>query len=192
MAETKHSRRMEVDLADAEALATALMARLQPFAHRLAVAGSIRRREPLVSDIELVIVPCLESRPVDLFERRDVDLACEELDRWLAAGEIHRRPSETGVFTWGPLNRLSLHPSGIAVDFFIEPHLEDWWRSLVFRTGPKDFNIRLIQLAAQRGLHVHAYGMGITDARGWPVACGSEAEFLSICGMPWVAPKDRQ
>lgn len=174
-------------------IAEELVAGLAPFCERIVIAGSLRRGKPEVGDAEILFVPRFEARMAsgDMFASESVNLADEQLGRWLADGTLSRRPSETGVFSWGKLNKLARHRSGLGVDFFTEPSPADWWRSLVIRTGPKELNIRLIESAALRGLRVHAYSQGITDARGVAVLCGSEREFFSLCGMPWLEPGER-
>lgn len=177
---------MSYPLAAAEPVARHLIAVLAPFCHRIEIAGSIRRRKPIVGDIEIVFIPRVEQRMADMFATAPADLSAEEINRWLAAGEIQKRPGGG----WGPLNKLGVY-QGMNVDLFAEPNPEDWWRSLVIRTGPKDLNVRLIMSAAKRGLHVHAYGVGITDARQRRVPCTCEEDFFRICGVPWASPEER-
>lgn len=168
------------------AVAEELRAALAPFCQQIAVAGSLRRRKPTVGDVEILFVPRFEARPFDMFTTATVDLADEALAGFLAAGVLAKRGG------WGALNKFATHlASGIGVDFFTEPNPADWFRSLVIRTGPKDSNIRLIESAARRGLHVHAYGPGITNARGEAVAVASEREFFEICGAAYAEPEAR-
>src|ERR1051326_7864590 len=44
-------------LAQADKLAAKIAAELAPFCQRIEIAGSIRRRRPLVNDIDLVVLP---------------------------------------------------------------------------------------------------------------------------------------
>ncbi len=47
-------------LAEGEAIASALVADLEPYCARIQVAGSIRRRKEMVGDIEIVAIPRYE------------------------------------------------------------------------------------------------------------------------------------
>ena len=168
-------------------------AELRLYCEQIAIAGSLRRQKLEVGDVEILIQPRVESRPDGLFDRRDVDLAAEEIDRLVAIGMLAKRPNVVGSFTWGNLNKLAVHcRTGIPVDLFIEPNPLDWWRSLVIRTGSKETNIRLIMEAKKHGVHVGAYGTGLTDIRtGERIPCASEQEFFETCHCRYLHPKDR-
>lgn len=175
-------------------VAERLMAALAPFVERVEVAGSIRRMKDGVGDVELVFIPKLETRQVDMFSTEPADLVHERLNDLLYSKVLCKRPSKIGVFTWGMLNKLAIDAeTGIPCDFFCEPNIADWHRTMIIRTGPRELNIKLIQSAAARGLHVHAYsGAGITDATGKSIPYKDEAEFFALCGVPYIKPEDRK
>lgn len=182
---------------DPEAIAVAneMLRWLDPACERIIIAGSLRREKPTVGDVEILYSPKTEERsdPADMFASMRVNLADEVIATMESAGVLERRKNVAGRETFGPLNKLMRHrASGIPVDLFSEPSLADWWRSLVIRTGPKELNVRLITTAAKRGIGVHAYGTGLTDMRGNPIACESEEQFFSICGARYLQPKDRR
>lgn len=179
----------------ARTVGNAIIGLLAPFClpGRCVIAGSLRRGKEEVGDVEICFVPRIGPlrKPGEMFESQ-TDLAGAFLDSGLLGGKLAMRPSVDGVYTWGMLNRLAIHKAtGVPVDLFCEPNPADWWRTLCIRTGPKDFNLRLIQCAKERGLNVHAYNRGITDMEGNGVAVGSEADFLEICGLGWIEPEDR-
>jgi DNA polymerase/3'-5' exonuclease PolX len=180
----------------ARAVADELMVPLAPFCapERLAVAGSLRRGAARVHDLEICYVSRIgpARRSGDLLESLN-SLADLKLEEWLCAGLLTRRPSTDGGFAWGKLNKLAVHvPSGLPVDFF-SADADTWWRTLALRTGPKEFNLRLIAGAAARGLKLHAYGPAFKDTTsGEVMACASEEEFLAMCGMEWIKPEDRK
>jgi DNA polymerase/3'-5' exonuclease PolX len=181
--------------AEAKAVAAELLRWLDPACERLVVAGSLRREKPTVSDVEILYNAKIEKRrdPVDMFSSIAVHLADEVIATMESVGVLERRKNTIGRETFGPLNKLMRHQaSGIPVDLFCEPSLDDWWRSLVIRTGPKELNVRLITTAAKRGIRVHAYGTSLTDVRGAPITCESEEQFFAICGARYLQPKDRR
>jgi len=180
---------------DAKAVAAELMRWFDPVCELLVIAGSIRRQKTTVGDVELLYLPKMEKRrdPMDMFAWQGVNLADEIIATMEGVGVLERRKNAVGREIFGPLNKLMRHrASGIPVDLFCEPSLANWFRSLVIRTGPKELNIRLITTAAKRGISVHAYGTGLTDIRGNPIACESEEQFFEICGARYLEPKDRR
>lgn len=172
-------------------VAEELAAALVPFVDRITIAGSLRRQKPTVGDIELLFVPRHETRQADMFATEQVDLAGEQIERLLITGEITKRPSKTGAFTWGPKNKLALHRSGIAVDFFATT-LENWWVSLVVRTGGKETNLSLTTGAQNLGRSLNAYGCGVTNRRtGEITPATSEEHVFQLCGVPYLSPEQR-
>lgn len=178
----------------AQCVATTLMANLKEHCDRIEVAGSLRRGKLNVGDIELLYVPKLQAftDPENLFGGiKMLDHAEVAITSMLEDGILEKRPSKTGVFTWGTQNKLARHVgSSIPVDLFATS-AEQWWVSLVIRTGPKDFNIRLIASASRQGYKVHAYGVfeRMSDAK--LIVPKSEQEVLELAGLPWIPPEAR-
>jgi DNA polymerase (family 10) len=174
----------------AEELCTAL----KPHCERMAIAGSLRRQKPTVGDIELLFVAKMGVRKADLLSIEEYSVADFHIGEWLRVGILAKRPNKVGVFTWGPLNKLAVHvSSGIPVDLFAEPKPEEWFRSLVIRTGPKELNKRLIESAHRNGVQVHAYGNPalVRLSTGKPLECHSERDFFALCGVPYAEPWER-
>lgn len=173
------------------AVAAQLQAILFPACERIAIAGSLRRGKPDVGDIELLFIPKLSKRPDGLFDERIVDVCFEVCEKLLRDGVLAKRPNVNGHFAWGEKNKLAIHlPSGIGVDFFATS-MDRWFMSLVIRTGPKDFNLRLIESASRKGLRVHAYGVFEKMTTGEKIIPNSEQEVLELSGMPWIEPRNR-
>lgn len=158
----------------------------------LAIAGSLRRLKPEVGDVEILYQPTTELRPDGLFFQSVIDMAAERIEQLLRRGIITKRLSEKGTPTWGPLNKLSVHvKTGIPVDIFCEPDPENWARSLLIRTGPAEFNIRIIQACADQGVKLHAYGKALTR-NGEVIPCGSEQAIFSVARIPYLKPEHRK
>lgn len=180
---------------EANTVAAEILCWLDPACRRLVVAGSLRRQKPTVGDVEILYTPTYELRadPQDMFNTLTINLADEAIAKMEKEGVLERRKNVAGRENFGPLNKLMRHRStGIPVDLFCEPSLDDWWRSLVIRTGPKELNVRLITTAAIYKINVHAYGPGLTNFLGEPIPCDSEERFFEICGMKYLEPKDRR
>jgi DNA polymerase/3'-5' exonuclease PolX len=190
------SEKKRYPYADALKLAEAIKVQLEPWCERIEIVGSLRRQKDMVGDIELLFIPKLETVVKDMFSEANsemVDLCAKRIDYLLGVGFFEKRPSETNVFTWGPLNKLAIHKAtGIAVDLFAEPNASDWARSMVIRTGPAKLNIQLIESGFRKGLRVHAYGDSLTKVvTGEVIPCASEEQFFKLCGMPWMTPRER-
>ena len=190
---------MKTKLPRAEALRIAELfcAVLRPHCQIVEYAGSLRRGKPEVSDIEICYVPRYASRPKDLFGEETEAVSIVELfiEAMVDHTIITKRPNAAGVLTWGQLNKLAVHrESGIPVDFFCEPKPEHWPRTITIRTGPKEFNLRLIMSARRRGISVHAYGDPMTGAgnNGIIPPVRTEQDFIEACGLRYVHPYKRQ
>lgn len=145
-------------------VARELVAALRPVTLRLVVAGSLRRMKAEVGDVEILFVPRVEPRKLDLFHVGPVDLAEEMLEGLVRSGVLSKRLSSAGTTSWGAKNRLAVHvASGIPVDLFTATE-GNWWNYLVCRTGPAELNKRIASAAIARGWKWNPYGAGFTNA----------------------------
>lgn len=187
-------RQWSADLA--RSVANGLIELLEPHClpGMLCYAGSLRRGKAMVGDAEICYVSKIKPlrKPGEMFE--SPCLVAEEFIGRLLGGKLEARPSTDGIRTWGDKNKLALHKAtGLPVDLFREPDPEDWWRTLVIRTGPKELNLRLIAGAERQGLRLHAYGPGFTRREtGEIVPCRSEREVFEVCGIEYLDPHERR
>jgi hypothetical protein len=69
--------------------------------------------------VEILFIPCLETRQVDIFSCESISLAEEAVAQLLAAGTIQKRGLREGTFSWGPKNKLAVHCATVVpVDLF--------------------------------------------------------------------------
>ena len=178
---------------DAIAVAGELLSLLEQHCHRIVIAGSLRRRKADVGDIELVYLPRMGERAVDLLAKESYSIADAAIDNMTRSGFITKRPNINGVFTWGAKNKLAVHAaSGIPVDFFAVPEEKNWWVSLVVRTGGKETNLKLTTTGAQRlGRSLNAYGCGVTCSDYSIIPATSEEDVFRLCGVPYQDPEKR-
>lgn len=187
----EHREKVRYSAAQAMPIAKSIMADLVPFCGRIAIAGSLRREKQSVGDIEILFVPLMGRRKKDMFDEEDYDLAADFIDGMLAAGVIAKRPNINGGFSWGAKNKLAIHvASGIPVDFFATTD-ENWWVTLVVRTGSAETNLKLTTGAQRRGGSLVAYGCGVRDASGNLVPATSERHVFELCGISYLDPKQR-
>jgi DNA polymerase/3'-5' exonuclease PolX len=181
-------------LDEAGVIADRIVDRLLPACHRIVVAGSIRRRKPMVSDIEILYVDQTEMRPspYDMFKTavfNHADQAIREMER---DGTLKRRLSRVGKETYGELNKLMVHiASGIPVDLFATTEA-NFPNALVMRTGPRELNERIAVAARKQGFTWKVYGAGFENLiTGEIVPMTSEREVFSFVDLPYAEPEHR-
>ena len=178
----------------AQMVADMLKSQLAPYCKRIGVAGSIRRQKPMVGDIELLAIPDVVTLRNLLGEvTEELDTLDQGIQRLIEAGFLAYRLNRAGHrLGYGTKNKFLVHlPSGIPVDIFSTTE-EKWAMSLVIRTGPADFNKRLMATAQARGMRGHAYGEGFTLADGSALACKTEQEVFAAVGWPYLPPEERK
>ena len=184
--------------AEAHAVAEQLVGELADACERIEIAGSIRRRKGEVHDIEIVAIPRVEERGgEDLWGEAmptRVDLLRVGIGNgidmgYLAAREvpIHRRDGtvETGQRMGDAYKALVYR--GMPVDLFITDP-ERWGCIFALRTGPGDWNARLVTDCKR---YFRAVADGRVTHLGRPVPTPEEEDFFRALGVPWVDPWDR-
>jgi DNA polymerase (family 10) len=123
-------------LAEAERIASEIVADLMPVCRRLQVAGSVRRRKEMVGDIELVAIPRYD--PAGLFG----DCTANALWEHLHANEVYRFVK--GDNAAGRYYQLALPARpGLQVDLFLTQP-DNWGLTLLVRTGSAAFSAAML------------------------------------------------
>ena len=156
-------------LAVAEETAAALQAQC-PYLEQLYPAGSLRRWEETIGDIDLVGVA-----PESLQARvGDALVALPGVPEVIAHG-----PKKTSVIT----------ESGIQVDLRLG-EADSFGAMLQYFSGSQQHNIRLRDYANRKGLSLNEYG--ITDLQSGAAArFADEAGFYARLGLPYIPPELR-
>jgi DNA polymerase (family 10) len=151
----------------AEQIAGAL--RDHPAAHRVEIAGSVRRRGDTAKDIDIIAT-------ADDVGALIATLADLELVESVAA------QGDAGA-------RVKTH-SGVKVDLrVVEP--DQFGNVLQHFTGSKAHNVQLREAAVRRGLHVSEYGI-LDDETGETLRCATEEEVYERLGYAWIPPELRE
>lgn len=172
-------------LVDADTMVQPLVEALEGVAgvERVDVAGSWRRRQETVGDIDLL---------VSLEEGADAEPVMgaftghEAVERVEAAGEGRARVRLRG---------------GLPVDLRVLPSAT-YGAALHYFTGSKEHNVALRTLAVRRGLKVSEYGVfrvpeGVDPGtlgpeEGERVGGKTEEEVFAAVGLPWIPPELRR
>jgi hypothetical protein len=143
-----------IPLARAEIIAEATRAALAPYCDRIAIAGSVRRRRPMVGDLEMVCTPKVILTGLFGDELITDPHCCAVVNQWPA---VKGKPE--GKYTQRRL------PDGIMLDLFMAD-VENWGLIVASRTGSADLS-----------RHILATGWVQT----WPRPSGSSSCLVSSC-----------
>lgn len=155
-----------MELGRAKAIASEVVKRLSPYCQRIEVAGSIRRQEPVVKDIEIILIPS---------------------DAWNLSHEIMGLgPSRA---TGDKLERVSYDGVRVNLDHASK---ETWATLLLIRTGSNENNIRLCSLGEKKGWYLAVTGNGLFDENGRRIAVDTEESIYEALGAPWQEPWERR
>ena len=200
------SRNEPRSLDHAVRLAADVQAYLESACERIEVAGSIRRHRSMVSDIELVVVPRFEvlsehdlwgervGATVDVLEERVAHLIAHERLR-LRDVTVERRDGTTEFQKRNGPAYKALEYAGMAIDLFIVRPPATWGVIFGLRTGPGDWNTKLVMDCKAIGRRVE--GGQVLAWRGasssWePVPTPTERDFFAAIGQEWIDPLERR
>lgn len=154
----------------ARPLADALIAHLRDHspAHDLTTAGSLRRSEPTVGDVDII---CTSDDPEAVIK---TFVAFERAQAVLAEGS-------TKGSIW--------LESGLQIDLRVLPsHL--YGNLLQHFTGSREHNIQLREMAVRKNLRVSENGI-LNLETGDNVTCRTEEEVYAALGLPYIPPELR-
>ena len=136
---------------------------------RLEIAGSLRRMRESVKDVDILVTSTTPARVIETL----VSL-----------------PSVVEVTGRGETKASVRHQDGLAIDLrVVEPAA--FGAALQYFTGSREHNVRLRQLAIQRGLKLSEYGL-FDEATGTRVAGATEEEVYGALGLPFIPPELRE
>ena len=138
-----------------------------PFARNVVAAGSLRRMERSVRDLDVI---CTSDAPGKVLE---AFVALPIAQRVSARGN-------TKATIWAA--------PGISIDCRVVAH-ECFGNLLQHFTGNKEHNVLLREFALRRGLKVSEYG--IEDANGKVVVCENEGDVYATLGLQYIPPEIR-
>lgn len=138
-------------------------------AGKIAYAGSLRRVQETIGDVDVLVA---SKDPVPIMDRfTSMDIVREVL----AHGD-----TKSSVVT----------REGVQVDLrVIEPDV--WGAALIYFTGSKAHNVKIRERAVQRGLKLSEYGLFEADTDKL-LASKTEEDVYAALGLPWVSPTLRE
>ena len=186
------TEKTRVPLAQAEEVASRLVAIMSPVCERIEIAGSMRRRRGMVGDIEICMISAIEERAVGLFgESEGISMQYEHAKLLRAEGVLVDRLDVRGCACFGPHYQRVLY-DGVAADIFVFEAAQ-WGVGFAIRTGSADFSKRLVTPRAYGG-----YLQAGQQCKGWRlwdrgriIETREETDFFNAIGLDWVCPEDR-
>jgi len=144
---------------------------LSPYCEKVEIAGSIRRRKPIVHDIDVVLI-----------EKPEAALIMNSL--MASIGKVELNGSKIKRLRYGENN------TGISIDIYIATPAT-WATLLLIRTGSKENNIRLATIAKRRGWQLKANGDGLFNNQGERIAGDTEESIYQALQIPYQEPQER-
>jgi DNA polymerase (family X) len=163
------TRAKRMRLGDAWPLAQAIVRTLSglPFARNVVPAGSLRRMERSIRDLDII---CTSDQPEKVI---DVFVTLQVAERVSARGT-------TKATIWAA--------PGISVDLRVVPH-ECFGNLLQHFTGNKDHNVKLREYALRKGFSVSEYGL--EEKNGNVITCEREEDVYRTLGLQFIPPEIR-
>jgi DNA polymerase (family 10) len=141
----------------------------QEFVHNITVAGSLRRFNDTIKDVDIIGTSPEPERAFDLFMTI---------------------PGISQVVARGPTKLSVLTARGLQVDFRIVPD-EAYGSLLQHFTGSKAHNVQLREYAVRRGQSLSEYGIvDVESGARQPYA--DEISFYAALDLPWIPPEMRE
>ena len=169
--ETLHRLSTRILLNTALPVAEKVMAGLReecPQARHVAAAGSLRRRQPTVGDIDILAASDEAEKVIDAF--------------------VHL-PSVAEIQARGDTKATVILENGLQIDLRVLP--ESHYGSLLqYFTGSKEHNVQLRELALKQELSLSEYGFARPD--GTTIACPEEEDVYRTLGLAWITPELRE
>ena len=151
----------------AESLITALRQALPEMQH-ISYAGSLRRGRDLIGDIDLLA-------------------ASEDPSAVITA--LKGLPIVAQLVSSGTEKATVMLHNGLQIDMIaLPPNM--WGSALQHFTGSRQHNIRMREIALDRGLSFSEHGFKRQD--GTLITCATEEEVYAQIGLPWIAPELRE
>ena len=197
------SKGKRVELSEAMALAVDIENLLIPHSVKVMTVGSVRRRKPMVGDIE-VLALAGEITMSDLFgkviavERTSIDQVVDDLwadssNQWIARGPNKGHKQK----------KLHHTKAAVSCDIYVVMDIRAWGSNIIVRTGPFQFSRHVMTIAQGLGKHfsdgflLHDHLKGRTPCR-FKSECKDiiplehEADVFEILKIPVLTPEERE
>lgn len=165
-------------LGKARPAAEAVLDRLRalPRVQAAAIAGSIRRGRVTIGDVDLLVA---SDTPAPIM------------------AEFVTMPGVARVLGHGDTKSSVELQIGLQMDLRVLP-VSQWGTALQYFTGSKNHNVKLRQIALDKGYSLNESALSPVDASGTiledapKIYCDSEEQVYATLGLPWIPPELRE
>jgi DNA polymerase/3'-5' exonuclease PolX len=163
----------DLDPKFAMSVALDFLARTKDLYRRSEVAGSLRRKAPVVHDVDIAVIP-----------------KGSDYEAW--KGKVTDRVKEIGgsVITFGAVISNFLY-KGVQVNLFICPGGDSWGVTYMWATGPKGHTIGMTIKARNKGLLINSTGIWTRDEQPKLIPARTEHDVGRILGWKYKPPEER-
>ena len=151
--------------AKADKIVATVEAHIKPYVEKMMACGSYRRGAQMIGDIDFVVI----------------------LKDGYTLPQI--LPPNQGI-NWVGEQKAQVIIDGEKVDFRVTTP-EAWGATILYFTGPADFNIKYRWMAKKRGLKLSEYGLFNRETDEY-IAGATEADIFTAMGRPYRDPADRK
>lgn len=140
---------------------------------RAEIAGSLRREEPIVHDIDIAVIP-----------------KGREFGKWREAVTERVKKIGGSVGSFGEVISNFLY-RGVQVNLFICPGRDSWGVTFMWATGPKGHTIGMNIKARGKGLLVNSQGIWTRTEPPILIPARTEREVGRLLGWTYKPPRER-
>jgi DNA polymerase (family 10) len=138
-----------------------------PEVKKISEAGSLRRRQDTVGDIDILVISARPQKIMDSFVKA---------------------PPVKDILAKGPTKSSVRTKSGVQVDCRVVEE-RSFGAALLYFTGSKNFNIKLRQIVIRKGLKLNEYGLFRNDKY---LVGRTEEEMFKALGLSYIEPELRE
>lgn len=165
-------------------IAEAFKKEIEPYCHRVEIAGSIRRKKKLVGDIEIVAIPHLSA---DMFGFESImaqtPLDCYLLDNHIITEGLNKTPHKM----------CRLNYQGHQLDLFLQPDPRTFGVNMMIRTGGKNFSKRMVTPRNKGGDMPSHFKVkdALVYSGGELIDTSTEEKVFECWGIKFIPPEER-
>jgi DNA polymerase/3'-5' exonuclease PolX len=167
------SQKKDLDPKLAMDIALDFLEKTKDLYRRSEIAGSLRRKEPVVHDVDFAVIP-----------------SDENFSAWKE--KVKTRVESIGgrVIVFGETIADFIY-RGVQVNLFLCPGDESWGITLMWATGPKGHTIGMNIKARNKGLLANSRGIWTKDDPPKQIPTPSEEEVGRVLGWKYKPPESR-
>ena len=167
------SLKKDIELADAEEVALDFLSKTKDLYKKVLLAGSIRRKEAVVHDVDFAVIP--KGRSFGVWKEITTKRVTEIGGRVTSFGDT------ISNFVY----------RGVQVNLFLCLDEDAWGVTQMWATGPKGHTIGMTIKAKSRGLIINSKGLWTRDEPPRLVRARTEEEVGRLLGWRYKPPEAR-